>query len=86
MDRSAKTDQAVRAALTAGALEAIKQRKNPGGWVGSKGARVATAAISAAAIDVMVDKDPGRKKTRHTAGATIGGLMVDRLLNGKNRR
>ena len=85
MERSAKADQAVRAALTAGALEAFRQRKKPGGWMGSKGARVATAAISAAAIDVAVDKDPSRKKTRHTAGATIGGLVVDRLLNGKSR-
>lgn len=74
-----KRDQAIRSALTAGAVEAFRQRNRPGDWMGEKGLRVATAAMSAAAIDTAVDKDPRRKGKRNVIGSTLGGLFVDKV-------
>lgn len=77
-----KRDQAVKTALTAGAVEAFRQRNRPGDWMGERGIRVATAALSAAAIDAAVDKDPTRKGKRNIVKSTIGGLVVDKLASG----
>lgn len=81
-DRSSKWEQATEAALIAGAIEAFRIRKKPAPWTGEKGIRVATAALGAAGIDVLIDKNPDRKATRHLAEATIGGLAVNRFANG----
>lgn len=74
-----KRDQAIKSALTAGAVEAFRQRNRPGDWMGEKGLRVATAAMSAAAIDTAVDKDPRRRGKRNVIGSTLGGLFVDKM-------
>lgn len=50
-----KRSRALKAALTAGAVEAFRQRKRPGEWVGQKGVRVATAALSAGLIDIGLE-------------------------------
>lgn len=81
-----RRDQAIKAAVTAGAVEAFRQRKRPGGWLGKKGLRVATAAMSAAAIDSAVDRNPRRKGVRNVVGSSLGGLVVDQLANGMGRR
>lgn len=81
-DRSKKIQQAVKAALTAGATEAFRSRNEPGGWGGAKGKRVLTAAIGAGGIDGLSNKDPDKKGTRHTLEAVIGGLAGNRILNG----
>jgi hypothetical protein len=46
---------AARAALEAGGATALRLRKEPGSWTGDKGAKVATAALGAAAIDAFID-------------------------------
>lgn len=46
---------AARAALEAGGVAAFRLRKEPGKWNGEKGAKVATAALGAAAIDAFID-------------------------------
>lgn len=81
-DQSKKIQQAVKAALTAGATEAFRSRKEPGGWGGDKGKRVLTAAISAGGISELINKDPEKKGTRHTIEAVIGGLAGNKLING----
>ena len=81
-----KRDQAIKSAVTAGAVEAIRQRNRPGDWMGERGLRVATAALSAAAIDTAVDRDPKRGSKRNIVKSTIGGLVVDRLANGLRGR
>ena len=70
--------------MIAGASEAFRSRKEPGGWKGDKGKRVLTAAIGAGGIDGIVNgnKDPDKKGTRHTIEAVIGGLAGNRLING----
>lgn len=40
-----------RTAFTAGAQAAMQNRKDPAPWLGSKGAKVATAALGAALMD-----------------------------------
>ena len=84
VDQQAKIQQAVKAALLAGATEAFRSRKDPGGWAGPKGRRVLTAAIGAGGIDGIVNgnKDPDKKGTRHTIEAVIGGLAGSKLING----
>lgn len=77
-----KMERAVKAAFDAGALEAFRLRKEPGRWTGSKGARIATAAIGAAVTEQMIDKNPDRKKKKMLTTSTIGGLIANRILNG----
>lgn len=82
MDKE-KIMQAAKAAVLAGAAEAFRSRKEPGGWAGDKGKRVLTAAIGAGGIDGLVSgNDPDKKSGRHTAEAVIGGLVGNRMLNG----
>lgn len=82
-DTQAKIQQAVKAALLAGATEAFRSRKEPGGWGGDKGKRILTTAIGAAGIDGLVSgNDPDKKGGRHTIEAVIGGLAGNRLING----
>lgn len=72
-----KRDQAIKSALTAGAVEAMRQRNRPGEWMGEKGLRVATAAM-----DTAVDKDPRKRAKRNVIGSTLGGLFVDKMASG----
>ncbi|CAI7675719.1 unnamed protein product [Penicillium manginii] len=74
--------QAARAALTAGAAEAFRSRKDPGEWAGAKGKRVLTAAVTAAGTDGLVDKDPNKHGTRHVIESTLAGLATSHFING----
>jgi hypothetical protein len=80
-----KWEQAAKAAIVAGAVEAFRSRKTPGPWTGEKGQRIATAALGAAGIDSLVDKDPDKHGKRHVAESAIGGLLANRLANGSAR-
>ncbi|KAJ5329359.1 hypothetical protein N7452_009749 [Penicillium brevicompactum] len=77
--------QAARAALTAGAVEAFKQRKEPGEWAGTKGKRVLTAAVTAGGTDGLVDKDPNKHGTRHVVESTLAGLAASHFIGGGSR-
>jgi hypothetical protein len=81
-DGIAKYQQAAKAALLAGATEAFRVRKEPGGWSGAKGKRILTAAIGAGGIDAAADRDPDHHSKRHILEAVIGGLAGNRLING----
>ncbi|KAI9761426.1 MAG: hypothetical protein M4579_001076 [Chaenotheca gracillima] len=75
--------QAARAALTAAAAEAWRGRKDPGGWLEpEKARRIITAAAGAGGIDALVDRNPDKHSKRHTAEGAIGGLLLNRLVNG----
>ncbi|KAL1876928.1 hypothetical protein Daus18300_002534 [Diaporthe australafricana] len=73
-----------KAAFTAGAMEAVKQKgrkeRETDAWK-----RVATAAIGAAAIDAAASKargkDPRDRGKGSLIGASIGGLVLDSLVN-----
>ncbi|KGO78114.1 hypothetical protein PITC_041450 [Penicillium italicum] len=77
--------QAARAALTAAAVEAFKQRKEPGEWTGKKGKRVLTAAVAAGGTDGLVDKDPSKHGTRHVVESTLAGLAASHFMGGGSR-
>ncbi|KAG0155401.1 hypothetical protein PDIDSM_978 [Penicillium digitatum] len=77
--------QAARAALTAGAVEAFKQRKEPGEWAGTKGKRVLTAMLTAGGTDGLVDKDPSKHGTRHVIESTLAGLAASHFIGGGSR-
>ncbi|KAF2189659.1 hypothetical protein K469DRAFT_683072 [Zopfia rhizophila CBS 207.26] len=81
-----KWEQAAKAAIVAGAVEAFRSRKTPGPWTGEKGQRIATAALGAAGIDSLVDKDPDKHSKRHVAESAIGGLLANRLAHGSRSR
>lgn len=80
--KSEKWEQAAKAAIVAGAVEAFRSRKVPGAWTGAKGQRVATAALGAAGIDGLIDRDPEKHEKRHVAESALGGLVAARLANG----
>lgn len=82
---TAKFQQAAKAALLAGATEAFRVRKEPGGWDGAKGKRILTAAIGAGGIDAAADKDPDKHSKRHILEAVVGGLAGNRLINGSRK-
>ncbi|KAJ5939574.1 hypothetical protein N7466_002708 [Penicillium verhagenii] len=77
-----RISQAARTALTAGAVEAFRARKEPGEWTGAKGKRILTAAVTAAATDGLVDKDPKKHSKRHMIESTLAGLAANHFVNG----
>lgn len=82
--KNQKWEQAAKAAIVAGAVEAFRSRKEPGAWTGEKGQRIATAALGAAGIDSFADRDHSSK--RHVAESALGGLVATRLANGPRDR
>lgn len=85
VDNKKKRNQMIKAGLSAAAVEAFRQRSRPGDWVGEKGVRVATAAISAAVINAGVDKNPNHGAMGNILKSTIGGLVFDKIANGGKR-
>lgn len=85
-DVNAKVMQAVKAALAAGAAEAVRARKEPGGWSGDKGKRIITAAIGAAGVDGLIDRDPDKHSKRHIVESALAGLATNRIVNGPRSR
>ncbi|PGH15573.1 hypothetical protein AJ79_02355 [Helicocarpus griseus UAMH5409] len=81
-DRQKEIAQTLKAALTAGAAEAIRARKEPGGWSGEKGKRVLTAAIGGGGVNKLIDGDSDKHNKRHLIESTIAGLATNRLVNG----
>lgn len=85
VDNKKKRNQMIKAGLSAAAVEAFRQKNRPGDWVGAKGVRVATAAISAAVIDAGIDKNPNRGAMGNILKSTIGGLVFDKIAHGGKR-
>merc|ERR1711881_810513 len=81
-----KWQQAAKAAVVTGVIEAVRSRNEPGGWTGSKGQRVATAALGAAGVDGLLDRDPDKHSKRHIIETVVGGLAANRLANGPRSR
>lgn len=85
VDSKKKRNQMIKAGLSAAAFEAFRQKNRPGDWVGEKGVRVATAAISAAVIDAGIDKNPNHGAMGNILKSTVGGLVFDKIANGGKR-
>lgn len=83
LDKS-RWQHAAKSAFDAALVEVARVRKEPGSWTGGKGARVATAALGAAAVDALVvgGKDPEKHGKRKSMEAALGGLVLNRLVNG----
>ena len=81
-DTNQKIAQAVKAALAAGAAEAFRARKDPGGWNGDKTKRILTAAIGAAGVDGLINADPDKHGKRHILESAVAGLATNRIVNG----
>lgn len=77
-----KIQKAAMASLLAGATEAFRVSREPGGWRGEKAKRVLTAAAGAATVDAAHGGDKG---TFGLAESVIGGLVGNRLINGSKR-
>ncbi|KAM0322832.1 hypothetical protein ACHAQA_009173 [Verticillium albo-atrum] len=78
--QAAKVQKAAMASLIAGATEAFRVAKEPGGWKGEKTKRIFTAAAGAAAVDAAQDREKGSKLG--LAESVIGGLVGNRVING----
>jgi len=63
-------------------MAALKLRDDPSPWIGSKGAKIATAALSAAAVDTFMEqKHPHRKGgLRHTMMRQATQLAIGNLV------
>ncbi|EEH21077.1 hypothetical protein PABG_03308 [Paracoccidioides brasiliensis Pb03] len=85
-DNQKDITQALKAALTAGAAEAIRARKEPGGWSGEKGKRILTAAIGAGGVNKLLDGQSDKHSKRHLIESTLAGLATNRLVNGPRSR
>lgn len=77
-----KMQKAAMASLLAGATEAFRVSREPGGWRGEKAKRVLTAAAGAATVDAATGNDKGKLGL---AESVIGGLVGNRLINGSKR-
>ncbi|KIX05013.1 uncharacterized protein Z518_05885 [Rhinocladiella mackenziei CBS 650.93] len=82
--KSEQVSQAIKAAVLAGASEAFRARKEPGGWGGDKGKRVLTAALAAGGVDGLISdrRDPDHHKKRDIVGSALAGLATNRIING----
>ncbi|RWA04836.1 hypothetical protein EKO27_g10273 [Xylaria grammica] len=80
---SSRMQKAAKASLIAGAAEAFRVAKEPGGWQGEKMKRVITAAAGAAAVDAA--HDPTKDSKRHLFESVVGGLVGNRVLNGSRK-
>jgi hypothetical protein len=78
-----KIQKAAMASLIAGATEAFRVSKEPGGWKGEKAKRVLTAAAGAATIDAA--QNPEKSGKLGLAESVIGGLVGNRLVNGSKK-
>jgi len=79
-------DRGIKAAVDAAAIEAFRVRKDPGPWTGKKGARIATAAISAGAVGAATEKRKEEQGSKMgTVSSALAGLAVNRLVNGPRR-
>ncbi|KAL7794546.1 hypothetical protein V8C37DRAFT_375966 [Trichoderma ceciliae] len=76
---ASKVQKAAIASLLAGATEAFRVAKEPGGWKGEKTKRILTAAAGAATVDAAHGADHGKLGL---AESVIGGLVGNRLING----
>ncbi|KKZ67263.1 hypothetical protein EMCG_07068 [[Emmonsia] crescens] len=81
-DKQKELARTLKAALTAGAAEAFRARKEPGGWTGEKGKRVLTAAIGAGGANKLIDGDSDKHSKRHLIESTLAGLATNRMVNG----
>jgi hypothetical protein len=84
-DNRKKLQQAAASAAIAGLGAAFQARNAPGGWKGEKGRAVATAALTAAAVDAFLDRDPDHKSKRHIMESAIGGLVTSHLATGQDK-
>ncbi|PNP42990.1 hypothetical protein TGAM01_v201625 [Trichoderma gamsii] len=76
---ASKKQKVAMASLLAGATEAFRVAKEPGGWRGEKAKRILTAAAGAATVDAAHGADHGKLGL---AESVIGGLIGNRLING----
>ena len=81
---SNKIQKAAMASLIAGATEAFRVSKQPGGWKGEKAKRILTAAAGAATLDAAQDSDKAGTKLG-LAESVIGGLVGNRVINGSKK-
>ncbi|KAI9376734.1 hypothetical protein BJX61DRAFT_538436 [Aspergillus egyptiacus] len=81
-----RMEQVIKSALTAGAVEAFRARKEPGDWSGPKGKRVLTAALAAGGVDGLLDRNPDRHSKRHILESTLAGLATNRVVHGSRSR
>ncbi|KAK3192736.1 hypothetical protein K4F52_001090 [Lecanicillium sp. MT-2017a] len=77
-----KIQKAAMASLLAGATEAFRVAREPGGWRGEKAKRIVTAAAGAATVDAAHGSEHGKLGL---AESVIGGLVGNRLINGSKR-
>lgn len=77
-----KMQKAAMASLLAGATEAFRVAKEPGGWKGEKTKRILTAAAGAATVDAAQGENHGKLGL---AESVIGGLVGNRLINGSKK-
>ncbi|KAK9418532.1 putative DUF3824 domain-containing protein [Seiridium unicorne] len=82
-DGANRMQKAAKASLVAGAAEAFRVSREPGGWKGEKMKRVLTAAAGAATIDAA--HDPNKDSKRHLLESVLGGLVGNRVLNGSRK-
>lgn len=84
-DPSSRIQKAAMASLIAGATEAFRVAKKPGGWQGEKAKRVFTAAVGAATIDAATNQNSEKSSKLGLAESVIGGLLGNRVLNGSKK-
>ncbi|KAI0869458.1 hypothetical protein GGS24DRAFT_163546 [Hypoxylon argillaceum] len=79
---------AARAALEAGGLTAFRLRKEPGSWTGGKAAKIATAALGAAAMDAFMDQDPRAAKggMKGMAENAITSMLASQIMGKGSKR
>ncbi|RKK80372.1 hypothetical protein BFJ71_g15934 [Fusarium oxysporum] len=81
--KRSKSEHAVGKGIGTGAELAFQIRNDRGSWVGKKGAKVVSAAITSAAIDFLLGTDPKKHPLAHIAVSMVQGVVTNSIANGE---
>jgi hypothetical protein len=78
-----KSEHALQQGVRAGAEVAFRIRNDKGSWVGEKGIKVASAAITSATLDLLLGTDQRKHPLAHLVVSKVEGVIIDRITHLK---
>jgi hypothetical protein len=78
-----KSEHALQQGIRAGAEVAFLIRNDRGSWVGEKGIKVASAAMTSATLDLLLATDQKKHPLTHLVVSKVERAIIDRITHSK---
>jgi hypothetical protein len=78
-----KSEHALQQGVCAGAEVAFRIRNDRGSWVGEKGIKVASAAMTSATLDLLFATDQKKHPLTHLVVSKVERIIIDRITHIK---